>query len=143
MKTCAREQQIVQALTTDDVCGALPADVQEHLRACANCREVAAIASALLSDTNSADEDGPAPSADIVWFRAQMKARAEAAELAARPVFLVQALAAAGVVGGVAGVAVTLGSLDIAAIANRGILLAFAVWLLIAPVAVYLATTED
>jgi len=33
--------------------------------------------------------------------------------------------------------------MDMAALATRGILLALAVWLVIAPVAVYLAATED
>jgi hypothetical protein len=33
--------------------------------------------------------------------------------------------------------------LEMAALASRGILLALAVWLVIAPVAVYLAATED
>jgi hypothetical protein len=37
----------------------------------------------------------------------------------------------------------TMGTLDISAVASRGILLAFAVWLVIVPVAVYLVATED
>jgi hypothetical protein len=83
------------------------------------------------------------PTADVVWFRAQLKARAEAAELAARPVLLAQAIAGASVVGAVVAVVSAFGTFDVIALATRGLLLAFAVWLVIAPVAVYLATTED
>ena len=39
------------------------------------------------------------PSAGQVWWRAQMRARAEAAEAAARPLFVAQAVACAAVVG--------------------------------------------
>jgi hypothetical protein len=121
----------------DDVMSA--AD-QAHLAECADCREAVAIASALMSEADPAVEP---PSADVVWFRAQLRARAEAAELAARPVLVAQAVAGASVVGGVAAVIGALGGLEVIALATRGLLLAFALWLLIAPVAVYLASTED
>jgi hypothetical protein len=143
MTPCPREPEIIRAITTGAGDATLSPDETDHLRDCADCREAAAISSALLDDPSSAWEEASAPSADIVWFRAQLKARAEAAKLAARPVFFVQALAAAAVVGGVAGMAGTMGTLDISAVASRGILLAFAVWLVIVPVAVYLVATED
>jgi hypothetical protein len=101
------------------------------------------VACALVDDAVVAGDEASAPSAEIVWFRAQVKARADAAARAARPVFVAQALAAAAVAGAVAALAGTLGALDVGAIAQRGLVLAFAVWLLIVPVAVYLAATED
>jgi hypothetical protein len=143
MTPCSREPEIVRAITGAAGDAALSPEERDHLRECVGCREAAVVASALFEDLVVAREAASAPSADIVWFRAQLKARAEAAALAARPVFIAQALAGAAVVGGIAGVAGALGALDIAAVASRGILLAFAVWLVIVPVAVYLVATED
>jgi hypothetical protein len=115
-------------------------DDRTHLSECAACREAVAIANVLINDIDPSD--GP-PTPDIVWFRARLRARVEASELAARPVLLAQAVAGASVVGAVAAVLGALGGLEVITLATRGLLLAFAVWLLIAPVAVYLAATED
>jgi hypothetical protein len=111
------------------------------------------------------DEAAEVPDANVVWLRAQLRARAEAASLAARPIAVVQALGVACAIGAAAGVVGTLAwwlrswaawlssaavviasadsSLEMATLASRGILLALAVWLVIAPVAVYLAATEE
>ncbi len=111
------------------------------------------------------DESAALPDANVVWLRAQLRARAEAARLAARPIAVVQALGAACAIGAAAGVIGTMAwwlrswaawlssaaaviasadsSLEMATLASRGILLALAVWLVIAPVAVYLAATEE
>jgi hypothetical protein len=111
------------------------------------------------------DEAAEVPDANVVWLRAQLRARAEAASLAARPIAVVQALGVACAIGAAAGVIGTMAwwlrswvawlssaaaviasadsSLEVATLASRGILLALAVWLVIAPVAVYLAATEE
>jgi hypothetical protein len=111
------------------------------------------------------DEAAAVPDANVVWLRAQLRARAEAAQLAARPIAVVQALGVACAIGAAAGVIGTIAwwlrswaawlssaatviasadsSLEMATLASRGILLALAVWLVIAPVAVYLAATEE
>lgn len=137
MTPCPRESAIVHAFRS----GAethLSVEQQDHLRDCVICREAVAVSSALVSEAVEG-----APTADVVWFRAQLKARGEAAAAAAQPVFLAQALAGAAVVGAVAALIGALGGMETATLATRGLLLAFAVWLLIAPVAVYLATIED
>jgi hypothetical protein len=111
------------------------------------------------------DEAAAVPDANVVWLRAQLRARAQAAQLAARPIAVVQALGVACAIGAAAGVIGTIAwwlrswaawlssaatviasadsSLEMATLASRGILLALAVWLVIAPVAVYLAATEE
>ena len=111
------------------------------------------------------EEAARIPSAEVLWLRAKIRARGEAAQLAAKPVAIVQALGVACAVGATAGVLGTTvwwlrswiawlssaaaaiatadSSLQIATVASRGILLALAVWLVIAPVAVYLAATEE
>jgi hypothetical protein len=111
------------------------------------------------------DEAAAVPDANVVWLRAQLRARAQAAQLAARPIAVVQALGVACAIGAAAGVIGTIAwwlrswaawlssaatviasadsSLEMATLASRGILLALAVWLVIAPVAVYLAATDE
>jgi hypothetical protein len=110
------------------------------VRECASCAEAAAIAGALVNDL---DNTPAPPAAEVVWFRAQLKARAEAGEAAARPMMVVQAVAAAAATGAVAAVAGALSALEVVSLATRGLLLAFAIWLLIVPLAVYLAATEE
>jgi hypothetical protein len=111
------------------------------------------------------EEAARIPSGEVLWLRAKIRARAEAAQLAAKPVAIVQAFGVACAVGAAVGVLGTTvwwlrswiawlssaaaaiasadSSLQIATVASRGILLALAVWLVIAPVAVYLAATEE
>ena len=101
----------------------------------------------------------------MVWLRAQLQARADAARVASRPIAVVQALGVACAIGAIAAIVGTtfwwlrswvawLGdaaaviasapsTFEMATLASRGILLAVGVWLVLAPVAVYLAATED
>jgi hypothetical protein len=123
------------------------------------------VVAALQEEWDDAWDEAAVPNANVVWLRAQLRARAEAAQLAARPIVVVQALGVACAIGAAAGVIGTMAwwlrswaawlssaaaviagadsSLEMATLATRGILLALAVWLVIAPVAVYLAATEE
>ncbi len=160
MTSCKREPDVLDAVAT----GRLDA-LDEHLAACEACRDTLLVARALAHEQDAAWTDAALPTADVVWFRAQLRARAEAARLAARPVLVVQAIALACLVGAIAGVlgtgtwwlwswvawlssaasvvASADGTLAITTLAIRGILLALAVWLVIVPMAVYLAAMED
>jgi hypothetical protein len=158
---CLREQDVIEAVTArrvDDELGA-------HLDRCALCRDTADVARAMFDEQDDTWSEAVVPAADVVWLRAQMRARAEAARVASRPVVVVQALGIACAAGAVAGVIGTIAwwlrswvswlshaavvvttaqsSIDMAALATRGILLALCVWLVLAPVAVYLAATDD
>jgi hypothetical protein len=127
-----------------------------------------AVISALAEEGASARHDTTVPSASIVWWRAQMRARQEAARTAARPMVVAHWLALACATGfalGVAGIAFAWlrgaasalfgWSTEFASIAAGaaetdlasrwiatplGLLLAMA---LLAPVAVYLITADD
>ena len=93
------------------------------------------------------------PTPEIVWWRAQMRAREEAARAAARPILLSQALAIAALIGLLVSVA---GRLTLArhpversapaagtALPVLTIAIVAACCLLIAPVAVYFALSRD
>jgi predicted anti-sigma-YlaC factor YlaD len=160
MTSCRREPDVLDAVAA----GRLDA-LEQHLAACEACRETLLVAEVMAHEQELAWTDAALPTADIVWFRAQLKARSEAARLAARPVLLVQAIALACLVGAIVGVLGTSawwmwswmswlssaasvvasaeGTLAMTSLAIRGILLALAVWLVIAPMAVYLAAMED
>jgi predicted anti-sigma-YlaC factor YlaD len=164
MNACPRESDVLEVVAADATTEA-GREVLAHLSACESCRDAAAVAAALRAERDAAWEEASLPTADVVWLRAQLYARAEAARVASRPIAMVQALGiacAVGAIGAVIGtaswwlrswvawlgdaaalVAGAPGTFEMATVASRGILLAVGVWLVLAPVAVYLAATED
>ena len=70
-------------------------DLKSHVESCAICRDLVTVASALLDEHHVAVEHANPPSSGIVWWRAQMRARQEAAQAATRPITVVQGLALA------------------------------------------------
>ena len=66
---------------------------------CLSCAEIAAIAQAFSDDRITLLREAQVPSSAIVWWRAQMRSRREAAEVAAQPMTWAQGLAIACAVG--------------------------------------------
>jgi len=100
---CPRESEVLEAVALDRV-----AQMRDHLDACASCAEVAQIAAALRGDYDAAVRDAHVPSAGVVWWRATIRARADAARAVSQPITLAQGVAAAAAIGlafGFAGVA--------------------------------------
>jgi hypothetical protein len=160
---CPREVDVIDAITSCRWPERADAELRAHVAGCAVCADVAEVASVLREDHDAALAEAiHVPTADIVWFRAQARARAEATRQAARPIAIMQALGLAGATGvislliGVVAywvwqradwlvVAPTLEPLgfDSMGFAVRGVLLAVGLWLLLAPVAVYLVASDD
>jgi hypothetical protein len=137
--------------------------------ACEVCADVAAVASAIGTEHDAAwSEAVPLPRADVVWFRAQARARAEASRVAARPIAIMQGLGfacAAAMISLLIGMvaswvwrradwlqsvaslpsmpAFDLVAFDAMNLAIRGTLIAIGLWLVLAPVAVYLVASDD
>jgi hypothetical protein len=94
------------------------------------------------------------PTPEIVWWRAQMRSREEAARRAARPILLSQALALAALIGLLVSVigrltlpvftfswtAMTPNAWDLPVLP---IAIAAACWIILAPLALYLAFSRD
>jgi hypothetical protein len=59
---------------------------------CPSCAEIAAIARAFCDDRSALLREAQVPSSAIVWWRAQMRSRREAAEAAAQPIKWVHGL---------------------------------------------------
>ena len=115
---------------------------------CSECAEAAALVTLLRQEFEHTARQARVPTPEIVWWRAQMRAREEATRAAARPILVTQAIAAAALVGLLISVLsrITLPTLSLAAfvpvpLSLPLLLLAAAVacWLVIAPLALYFA----
>jgi hypothetical protein len=169
---CPREQDVLDALAARRWPARSDEELRSHVGGCTVCADLIEVASALLEDQESAwGEARVAPSA-VVWWRAQVRAREEAARAAARPVAFMQGVAASlalwiGIAvlralpwpsmpnwrgwldGLVSSIPFTVPSFSTLATAlpGNGLLLALAIvlgaWLLLAPVAIYLAVNDE
>jgi hypothetical protein len=101
MNACPREPEVVEAVTRGEWMQA-PGDIGDlraHAASCAACSELVTLAQALREDHTVACRAADVPAAGTVWWRATIRARAEAAEKAARPITLAQGVAGAGIAG--------------------------------------------
>lgn len=101
---CRHEADVVAAVTSGRWPSAVDEALGAHVAHCAVCAEVLHVANAMSALERETLSDTRQPSAGQVWWRAQVRARHEAAAMAARPVMVAQAVGAAAVVGLVAGV---------------------------------------
>jgi hypothetical protein len=153
---CAREMETFDAISSGAWPNACDDSLRAHVATCAICSDVAEVATALIDDREAAMRQALVPPSGVVWWRMQMRARNEAAQSARRTVIAVQAAVFAAVIG--IALAILGGAWwnklphvdEIAAsgllvVAQWGVplLLALAIWLTLAPVAVWLAVTED
>lgn len=107
MTVCSREPEVLDAVVRGVWNDATTADLRRHAADCATCTDAAAIVDVLRADHDAALRAAVVPSAGAVWWRATMRARADAARAAERPLTVVQGLAGAAV----AGVALAFGGL--------------------------------
>jgi len=120
---------------------------------CRECAEAAALAKLVHKEFLQSTQQARVPTPEIVWWRAQMRAREEAERAAARPILLSQALAIAALIGLLVSVAgrLTLPAIfwsETAPVAGTSmpvltIAILAACCLLIAPAAVYFALSRD
>ena len=97
---CAREAEVVNAVLSGRT------DCEElhmHAEGCEVCTEVMAVAALLRDDRELARGDVPVPAAGQVWWRAAVRARLDATRAAARPLTWAQAVAGACAAGLTAG----------------------------------------
>lgn len=162
---CPREQDVLDAVRS----GRWPhrdPELRSHVAGCGLCADLADVAAACAVEQDAAWIDtSHVPLSEVVWWRAQVRARTEAARAASQPIVWTETL---GLIMAVAGV-IALGghaestmawatstlarslvtavttvpiSADLLGLMLRGAMLAAAVCLALAPVAVYLATDE-
>lgn len=165
---CAREADVFEAVAFGrwpEHCGQ---ELTAHVSTCAICADLVAVAGALHEDRESLCRLAQPPAAGMVWWRATIRARADAARTVTQPISVFQGIAGACIAGGAAGLvgvawrsmhwvdrlgdlAVSLAShrADIASASalatGRGlpILLAVAAGLVLAPLAIYFTLADD
>jgi hypothetical protein len=127
-------------------------DLAQHLTACEACAEL--VTTRLIADAQADGvESASVPSAGQVWWRAQVRVRAEARRAAERPMHIVQAVTAACVAGALAAgfgwawpwIKQTASWVHGTVPAELGFAwwLAIAAWLVLAPVALYLVFARE
>lgn len=164
---CAREADVMDAVAFGrwpDQC----AELVSHASTCAICADLADVARALHGDRDALCREAQPPAAGLVWWRATIRSRADAARTATQPISVLQGVAGASIVG-VAGALFTVASQSIhwadrlgdvvaslesrragvalasAFAAGHGlpILLALVAGLVLAPLALYLTLADD
>jgi hypothetical protein len=91
---CPHEQEVLDMLAARRWPDRCEPELEAHIRACAICADLTASAAALLDEHESAWGEARVPPSVVVWWRAQVRAREEAARAAARPIAFVQGVAA-------------------------------------------------
>lgn len=92
---CPREAEVVSAVHAGQWPFASGTDLARHSSECAVCREVAAVAFGFDLERRSVNRSISVPSAARVWWRASMRARMDAAEVASQPLTVAQGIGAA------------------------------------------------
>ena len=160
---CPRDVDVVEAVGF----GRWPEQCPElvaHVASCEVCADVVEVARALHADREWLCREAHPPAAGMVWWRATIRARAEAARTANQPISVLQGIAGACIVGAATGLVTVawqsmhwvgrLGEIavqlenrraGIAAASALGLPLLFAVvaGLVLAPLALYLILADD
>ena len=91
--SCAFEARILRAIETRQWPDRCDDDLRAHAASCAGCADLADVAAALVEDRDDAMRAAQLPPSGAVWWRAQMRARHDAARAARRIISIVQAAA--------------------------------------------------
>lgn len=94
MYECDREQDVLDAVAAGRWPERCDDDLRAHVNSCGVCADLADVAVAVVDDRETARSEAHIPSAGIVWWRAQLRAREDAARAAGRPVAFIQGVAA-------------------------------------------------
>jgi hypothetical protein len=91
-RSCPHETDVLDLVAIDQWPQRADARLTAHVAGCPQCAELASIATAVRewSDVGAAPRT---PDSSVVWHRAQVRARAEAAHAAFRPLWLAQGFA--------------------------------------------------
>jgi len=102
--SCSRESETVRAAWSGTSPAGFDEDLHQHVRSCAVCREAVQLAGVFRADREAATREARIPAPGLVWWRAQLRARREAAVVAERPVAVAHGLAVVAAFAAAAGV---------------------------------------
>jgi hypothetical protein len=140
---CELESEVLAAVLQNRWPDRVDASLRVHVAGCTICADVAASASAIDDAREEMRAHAVVPDSAVVWWRAQMRARREAAQAAGRPITAVQVIALACAMGVLGASFATIKfqamiPLTVAFVVEHGVLLlGMAAILLVVPAAVY------
>jgi hypothetical protein len=97
--SCPRESEVLEVVAIGQWPGRADESLRDHVSGCSVCSDLATIASAIADLGDASITVARVPDAAVVWYRAQLAAREEAARKAVRPMLLAHLAAAAGAAG--------------------------------------------
>ena len=141
--TCLYEDELIDSLGR----GFIGADLADHVKSCSSCSELQQVAGALLEERIRAITEAPVPSAGTMWWRMQLRHNQEVQATARRSLLIGQAatlVVAIALMVSLFGGEIAVGARHVIASIRLStpLLLAVATWLLIAPVAGYIAIRQ-
>lgn len=98
-RPCPFEDAVLGEIARGTAPDAWPAELRMHAAGCEACAAAASVASLVSRDDQALQAGADLPSSGQVWWRAQVRQRAEARRAAERPMLVVQAVSAACLVG--------------------------------------------
>ena len=105
---CPRETDVFEAVAFGRWPEHCDQELKAHVSACAICADIVDVAGALHGDREWLCREAQPPAAGMVWWRATIRARAEAARTVSQPISVLQGIAGACIAGLVAGFATVL-----------------------------------
>jgi hypothetical protein len=92
MTACPREPDVLDALAAERWPDRADEALRSHVAACSLCTDLIEVVRPILAERDYAatEEDARIPSSAAMWWRAQLRARREAAREAARPITVAQ-----------------------------------------------------
>ena len=140
---CFREEELLEALERNFV----GAELKEHIASCEACGELHLVAGALLDDRMQAVQDAPVPSSGTMWWRMRVRHRHEAQATARRSLLVGQALTliiAIALVFSFFGSELAFAARDVFATVrfSTRLLLALAAWVVLLPIAGWVAVRQ-
>lgn len=98
-RECAHEFDVLDAVMSGRWPARVDADLRSHAATCAICADVVTVADAFDAEPAALPDDRHLPESGVIWWKAQLRARADARRAAGRPITVAQAVAFASCLG--------------------------------------------
>jgi hypothetical protein len=93
--SCPHEDDVLELVAVERWTSHADPDLRAHAAQCEVCRDLVVAASAVVEWRETTPAEIRVPDPAVVWYRAQMRARADAAHRATRPLVAAQVIGAA------------------------------------------------
>lgn len=147
---CKYESEILDAVASGRWPERMDAELRDHASSCNICSEVAMVSALYRDEYASAMDQVRVPSAGLVWWKSELRARREAVRVASRPITLVSGIAGTCAIAVLAVVLMAFSKeLNLAAVAAFVLSQPVVLWLVLAvvlavtPIALYFVYSDE